>query len=95
MRTDGEERPGISSKDFSSNRSIVSIFAFLYLINMSADQQPLDQPIHQAITDLAQELEQKPWILASGGDESVAEKSLSAAKAIFDLGTFIYILIWY
>ncbi|OWZ50099.1 U3 small nucleolar RNA-associated protein MPP10 [Cryptococcus neoformans var. grubii Br795] len=53
---------------------------------MSADQQPLDQPIHQAITDLAQELEQKPWILASGGDESVAEKSLSAAKAIFDLG---------
>ena len=62
---------------------------------MSADQQPLDQPIHQAIIDLAQELEQKPWILASGGDESVAEKSLSAAKAIFDLGTFIYILIWY
>ncbi|KIR54083.1 U3 small nucleolar RNA-associated protein MPP10 [Cryptococcus gattii Ru294] len=53
---------------------------------MSADQQPLDQPIPQSITELAQELEQKPWILASGGDESVAQKSLSAANAIFDLG---------
>lgn len=59
---------------------------------MSADQQPLDQPIPQSIIELAQELEQKPWILASGGDESVAQKSLSAAKAIFDLGTFITIL---
>lgn len=61
---------------------------------MSADQQPLDQPIPQSITELVQELEQKPWILASGGDESVAQKSLSAAKAIFDLGTSITVLMW-
>lgn len=59
---------------------------------MSADQQPLDQPIPQSITELVQELEQKPWILASGGDESVAQKFLSAAKAIFDLGTSITVL---
>lgn len=71
---------------------LVYIFVFQHPFSMSADQQPLDQPIPQSITDLAQELEQKPWILASGGDESVAQKSLSAAKAIFDIGTFITIL---
>ncbi|WVQ76541.1 hypothetical protein IAR50_006211 [Cryptococcus sp. DSM 104548] len=52
---------------------------------MSTDKAILAAPIPTVLNELAKELEDKPWALASETDESVKEKSLQAAKALFDL----------
>ncbi|KAL0255326.1 hypothetical protein I308_100124 [Cryptococcus tetragattii IND107] len=61
---------------------------------MFADQQPPGQPIHQAITELAQYWNKNHgfWPLEA---TKLSRKSLPAAKAIFDRGTFITILMCY
>ncbi|WVQ78616.1 hypothetical protein IAT38_000702 [Cryptococcus sp. DSM 104549] len=54
---------------------------------MAAEHEPLNAPIPEQLEQVAHQLEQKPWALATDtGDEALAEKALAAAKQIFDLG---------
>ncbi|TYJ54152.1 hypothetical protein B9479_005163 [Cryptococcus floricola] len=52
---------------------------------MSTEDSPLSAPAPTVLGELATELEERPWALASENDESVRAKSLKAAKALFDL----------